>query len=105
VRAVRDVVGGLSYLSPQLSQRALDAYRQKAEQVSADPYDTLTTREREVLQLAAEGHTTGEIAEKLVISPRTVEMHRGNLMRKLSLTGQTDLVRYAIWRGILPTER
>jgi DNA-binding NarL/FixJ family response regulator len=105
VRAVRDVLGGQSYLSPELSQRAIDAYRQKAEQAASDPYDTLTPREREVLQLAAEGHTSAEIAEKLVISQRTVEMHRSNLMRKLGLSSQTDLVRYAVWRGILPIDR
>jgi DNA-binding NarL/FixJ family response regulator len=104
VKAVRDVMGGLSYLSPELSQRAIEAYRQKAEQVASDPYDRLTTREREVLQLAAEGRTSAEIAEKLVISQRTVEMHRSNMMRKLGLGNQSDLVRYAVWRGILPSE-
>ena len=102
VRAVRDVMGGLSYLSAQLSQRAIDAYRLKAEAVTTDQYDLLTPREREVLQLAAEGRTSGEIAEQLVISPRTAEMHRANLMRKLGLRTQTELVRYAVWRGILP---
>ena len=102
VRAVKDVIGGLSYLSPQLSQRAIDAYRLTAEAATTDQYDTLTAREREVLQLAAEGRTTSEIAEQLVISPRTVEMHRSNLLRKLGLRTQTELVRYAIWRGILP---
>jgi DNA-binding NarL/FixJ family response regulator len=104
VRAVRDVLAGLKYLSPQLSQRAIEAYRQKAEAATTDQYDSLTAREREVLQLAAEGRTSAEIAAHLVISQRTVEMHRGNLMRKLGLRTQTDLVRYAMWRGILPNE-
>jgi DNA-binding CsgD family transcriptional regulator len=67
-----------------------------------DPYEALTPREREVLQLAAEGLTNPQIAEKLALSPRTVEMHRGNLTRKLGLRTQTELVRYAIWRGLLP---
>lgn len=104
VRAIREVVAGLSYLSPQLSQRAIESYREKASAVATDQYDALTAREREVLQLAAEGHTSAEIAQRLVISQRTVEMHRANLMRKLSLKTQTDLVRYAMWRGILPNE-
>ncbi len=104
VQAVRTVMNGLSYLSLELSQRAIETYREKAETASRDAYDTLTTREREVLQLAAEGHTNGEIAERLVISQRTVEMHRANLMRKLCLNNQTELVRYALWRGILPKE-
>ena len=55
-------------------------------------------------QKQAEGRTSAEIAERLVISQRTVEMHRANLMRKLNLRTQTDLVRYAMWRGILPNE-
>jgi DNA-binding NarL/FixJ family response regulator len=104
VRAVRDVLAGLKYLSPQLSQRAIETYRQKAEAATADPYDALTSREREVLQLAAEGRTSAEVAELLFISQRTAEMHRANLMRKLGLRTQTDLVRYAMWRGILPSE-
>jgi len=104
VSAVREVVAGRSYLSPQLSQRAIESYRDKAKAAETDPYDALTPREREVAQLAAEGHTSAEIAERLVISQRTVEMHRANLMRKLGLKTQTDLVRYATWRGILSTE-
>ena len=102
--AVRSVVAGLSYLSPELSQRALETYRQKAEAGAADPYEALTNREREVLQLAAEGLTNAAIAERLVLSQRTVEMHRGNLMHKLGLNTFPELVRYALWRGILPVE-
>jgi DNA-binding NarL/FixJ family response regulator len=102
VQAIRQVLEGRDYLSPEFTQRAIEAYKQKADAAAQDPYDTLTTREREVLQLAAEGHTNPEIAEKLFLSPRTVEMHRGNLMRKLGLANQTELVRYAIWRGLLP---
>jgi DNA-binding NarL/FixJ family response regulator len=71
---------------------------------SLDLYDTLTNREREVFQLAAEGHTNNEIASRLFISPRTVETHRANVMHKLGLRSQTDLVRYALQRGILPME-
>jgi len=104
VQAIRQVLEGRDYLSPEFTQRAIEAYKQKSEAATHDPYDTLTTREREVLQLAAEGRTSPEIAEKLFLSPRTVEMHRGNLMRKLGLANQTELVRYALWRGLLPPE-
>ncbi len=102
VRAVREAVVGRRYLSPPLSERAIAAYVEKAQEAPWDPYETLTHREREVLHLAAEGHTNAEIAERLVISPRTVETHRANLMRKLSLHSQADLIRYALQRGILP---
>jgi DNA-binding NarL/FixJ family response regulator len=101
IRAVREVLAGRHYLGPQLSERAIEAYRARAQTTPLDVYDTLTAREREVLQLAAEGHTHAEIAGRLSISPRTVEVHRGHLMRKLGLKSQTDLIRYALRRGIL----
>jgi DNA-binding NarL/FixJ family response regulator len=104
VQAVREAVAGRYYLSPPLSQRALESYKQKAEATNLDPYETLTFREREVLHLAAEGHTSGEIGVQLSISSRTAEAHRTNAMRKLGLHNQTDLVRYALRRGILPPE-
>jgi two-component system response regulator NreC len=104
VRAVHEVVAGRRYLSPPLSERAVEAYLRKAEPATLDPYETLTLREREVLHLAAEGYTNAEIAERLSISPRTAETHRANMMRKLDLHTQTDLIRYALRRGILPME-
>jgi DNA-binding NarL/FixJ family response regulator len=104
VEAVREVSAGRRYLSRVLSERAIDAYAEKAQTVPTDAYDTLTTREREVLQLAAESSSTSEIAARLGISPRTVETHRENLMRKLGLQSQTDLIRYALRRGILPLD-
>jgi DNA-binding NarL/FixJ family response regulator len=105
VRAVREVLGGRRYLSPPLSEPAMAMYLEKAKTSnSLDIYETLTSREREVLQLAAEGHTTAEIASRLFISPRTVETHRANFMHKLNLRTQTDLIRYALQRGILPME-
>jgi two-component system, NarL family, response regulator NreC len=100
-QAVREVAEGRHYLSPPLTERAIAAYVERAQPAAMDPYELLTTREREVLQLAAEGKTNPEIAQALTLSPRTVEMHRGNLMRKLDLQTQTDLVRYAIRRGII----
>lgn len=104
LQAVREVAAGQLYLSAPLSQRAIEAYVQKVQPASLDQYETLTSREREVLQLAVEGNNTGEIAERLSISPRTVETHRANLMRKLSLRTQTELIRFALRRGILPLE-
>ncbi|MFW6126227.1 MAG: response regulator transcription factor, partial [Chloroflexota bacterium] len=73
-------------------------------QVPQTPYQRLTTREREVLHLAAHGSTNAEIAERLCISRRTVEVHRANMMQKLGLNTQTDLVRYALENGILPRQ-
>jgi DNA-binding NarL/FixJ family response regulator len=104
VHAVREVVAGRRYLSSPLSERAIEAYMQKASTVTSDPYEMLTNREREVLHLAAEGYTNAEIADQLSISPRTAETHRANLMHKLGLRTHTDLIRYALRRGILPME-
>jgi DNA-binding NarL/FixJ family response regulator len=105
VHAVHEVAAGRRYLSPPLSERAIEAYLQKAQDTGLDSYETLTTREREVLQLAAEGRTNGDIAAALYISPRTVETHRAKVMRKLGLQHQADLIRYALQRGLLPMER
>ncbi len=104
IQAVREVVSGQRYLSPPLSERALELYMRKVESVPEDPYELLTTREREVLQLVAEGRTSGEIANLLFISPRTAEGHRANLMRKLFLQNNADLIRFALKRGILPMD-
>jgi DNA-binding NarL/FixJ family response regulator len=102
VFAIGQALAGNVYLSAALNQRAIAAYLQHSRESRADdPYDTLTRREREVLQLAAEGMSNPQIAERLSISPRTVEMHRGNLMKKLSLGSQTDLVKYAVNRGLV----
>jgi two-component system response regulator NreC len=102
--AVREVTAGRRYLSPPLSERAIAAYVGKATETPLDRYETLTTREREVLNLAAEGCTNAEVADRLSISVRTAETHRANMMRKLDLSSQTDLIRYALRRGIIPIE-
>lgn len=104
IQAVREVIAGQKYLSPPLSERALELYMRKVESVPDDPYEMLTTREREILQLVAEGRTSAEIANLLFISPRTAEGHRANLMRKLGLQNNADLIRFALKRGILPLE-
>ncbi len=105
VQAVREVMAGRRYLSQPLSDRAIQVYADRtATSAPLDAYETLTTREREVLHLAAEGNSSSEIAAKLGISPRTAETHRAHLMHKLNLQNQTELIRYALRRGLLPPE-
>ena len=104
VHALKQVASGKRYLSSILAERAIEFYIQSNGNKPPDPYGRLTNREREVLHLLAEGHSHPEIGRRLNISPRTAETHRTNLMRKLSLRTQTDLVRFAIRRGLLPME-
>lgn len=102
VQAVHDVAAGKRYLSASLSERAIDLYvQQSCVSALTDPYELLTNREREVLQLSAEGLNNPEIGERLFLSARTVETHRNNLMRKLGLENQTELIKYAYKKGIL----
>ena len=105
VQAVREVAAGHRYLSPPLSDRAIETYQQMAKTGAMDKHETLTTREREVLQLSAEGYTSSVIASRLGISTRTAETHRSRLMHKLGLHTQSDLIRYALKRGIIPMEK
>jgi Response regulator containing a CheY-like receiver domain and an HTH DNA-binding domain len=104
VHAVRQVIQGQRFLSPKLSERLINAYLENTDKTALDTYETLTDREREVLQLVSEGLTTPEIARRLSISPRTAELHRSRMMSKLGLRNQTDLIRYALKRGILPMD-
>ena len=101
VDSIKTILSGQRFLSAQLPEQLLYEYTQSLDRDFTDPYLTLTNREREILQLAAEGLTSAEIAERLSISRRTVEIHRSNCMEKLGLRHQTDLVRYAIKRGVL----
>jgi two-component system, NarL family, response regulator NreC len=104
VQAVREVAAGRRYLSPPLSDRAIETYQQMAKIGTMDSHETLTSREREVLQLSAEGHTNSEIAARLGISTRTAETHRSHLMHKLALHTQSDLIRYALRHRVIPLE-
>jgi len=99
--AIHTVVQGNRYLSEKLIER-LESTGRKADDAPLDAYQTLTTREREILQLTAQGKSSTEIGEILVISSRTVEAHRSKIMKKLALHSMADLIRYAIKRGILP---
>ena len=96
VQAIQEVCRGHVYLSPGVSAAVVDAYRSKK-----DPGDLLTSREREVLQLVAEGKTTREIASLLGVSVKTAESHRTHVMRKLDIHETASLVRYAVRRGLI----
>ena len=99
---IRSVSRGDSYLSPSVARLMVENYQQTAgERVSHDPYSQLTERERDVLKLLAEGHSTQEIADILVITPKTVEGHKTNLMAKLGIHNRIDLVKYALRKGII----
>ena len=96
VRAIQEVMRGARYLSPGISETVVQASLGKTDLVS----DPLTAREREVLQLIAEGKTTKEIAALLGVSPKTIESHRTRLMERLDIHQTAGLVRYAIRRGL-----
>jgi DNA-binding NarL/FixJ family response regulator len=108
VQAIHTVLAGRRYLSPPLSQKAIDDYVRRAKGTEAGLYETLTTREREVLHLAAEGLGNPAIGRRLGISPRTAETHRAHLMEKLGLRSTAALVLYAVQRGLVldtPSDR
>jgi DNA-binding NarL/FixJ family response regulator len=104
VDAIRAVRGGGRYLSPPLTDDKLERWQREAQAAPLDLYDTLSTREREVLQLAAEGLTSAAIGERLQIGKRTVETHRANLQRKLGLKSQAELVRLAVKKGLVSVD-
>jgi DNA-binding NarL/FixJ family response regulator len=97
VSAVRAVAQGEGYLSPAVSEAVLSDYRKHV----TNPVDLLTSREREVLQLVAEGRTNKEIANSLNLSVYTVEAHRGKIMEKLNLHSASEMVRFAIRNGLI----
>ncbi len=103
VQALEALYQGRRYLSAPLSERLLAQTEEP--QDLRDPYETLTNRERQILHLTAEGYTSREIAERLFISPRTVEKHRENLMTKLGLHSQAELIHYAVQRGLIQPHR
>jgi two-component system response regulator NreC len=97
VQAIREVLRDAMYVSPGISRTLVQAYLSKTDL----PPDPLTTREREVLQLVAEGRTTKEVATVLGLSVKTAETHRTKIMRKLEIHETAGLVRYAIRRGLV----
>jgi two-component system, NarL family, response regulator NreC len=96
--AIRTVARGEVYLGPGIPRSILQQIGRR----NADPYDNLTTRERQVLQLIAEGKTNREISEQLGVAVKTVDTHRSRLMRKLDIHDQTALVKFALRKGIVP---
>jgi len=104
MKAINAVMNGERYLSPPLDEQGLTRYARLIESDADDLTVLLTPREREVFQMVAGGLTNAAIAGRLSLSRRTVEMHRSNLMRKLHLHSQTELVRFAIQRGIAPID-
>jgi two-component system response regulator NreC len=97
VQAIREVARGMTYLSPGVSQAVVEAYLAKSDL----PPDPLTLRERQVLQLVAEGKTTKEVARLLGVSVKTAESHRTRIMAKLNIHETAGLVRYAIRNGLI----
>ncbi|HLF24775.1 MAG TPA: response regulator transcription factor [Anaerolineae bacterium] len=107
--AVRSVASGGSYISPALSKHVLEYLQHSGaepDRPEFDPnrFERLTPRQREILQLIAEGHTTHEIAQTLNISAKTVETHRAQLMERLNIHDVPGLVRYALRIGLVPPD-
>src|SRR5258706_8846447 len=96
LRAVRAVAAGGGFLSPEISATVLEDYQQ-----TTDPFDTLTAREREVLQMLADGKVAKEIATALDVSVFTVDAHRGRVLKKLGLRSSTELVKFAMRKGLI----
>ena len=99
VSAIRAVHEGQSFLYPSAAAALIEDYRQQAEE--EEPYGRLTPREREILKLIAEGHTSREIADILFVSLKTVHGHRTHIMEKLDLHNRTKLIKYAMRKGLV----
>jgi DNA-binding NarL/FixJ family response regulator len=100
--AIRSVYRGDSFLSPSIARLLVDDYRQLAKVgKKRDTFEHLTGREREILKLLVEGHSTLEVSRILVLSPKTVERHKTNLMAKLDIHNRLDLFKYALRKGII----
>ncbi len=106
ISAINAVHKGNSFLSPSISRTVIDEYIRRSKEISEgeEGFEQLTVREREVLQLIAEGRKTREIAELLYISIKTVETHRAHIMNKLDIHSTAELTRYAIRKGIISSD-
>ncbi len=100
VQAIQAVYRGDSFLSSSISRRVVEEYGRRAEAME-DKYETLTDREREVLQLVAEGRTNREIAQRLHVTVKTVEAHRAHVTDKLGLHSTAELTKYALRKGMV----
>ncbi|MBA7667200.1 Oxygen regulatory protein NreC [subsurface metagenome] len=100
--AIQAVYNGDSFLSPSAAAALVEECQQKTTaDGEKDPYQLLTDRERETLKLVVEGHTTREIADMLVVSPKTVEWYKTSLMNKLNIHNRTDLIKFAIRKRLI----
>ncbi|MEC1154299.1 response regulator transcription factor [Cytobacillus horneckiae] len=99
--AIRSVAGGNAYLHPSATKRLMEEYIGNVNKGDADLFNLLSDREKEVLALIAKGYSNKEIAEKLIISVKTVETHKSNLMEKLQMKTRPELVAYALKKGLL----
>ncbi|MFK9095139.1 response regulator [Bacillus salipaludis] len=99
--AIESVAAGDAYLHPSAQKRLMEEYLGSLKQDGSDTYNLLSDREKEVLTLIAKGYSNKEIAEQLIISVRTVETHKGNLMEKLQMKTRPELVEYAVKKGLL----
>jgi DNA-binding NarL/FixJ family response regulator len=104
VEAIRVVASGGVYLEPQAQAMLLRGYLTRDQLEDNDPFDRLSPRERQVLQLTAEGYSSREIGERLNVSSKSVETYRSRLMEKLDLADRPSLVRYALRKGLLSSE-
>jgi DNA-binding NarL/FixJ family response regulator len=104
VEAIRVVASGGVYLEPQAQAMLLRGYLTRDQLEDNDPFDRLSPRERQVLQLTAEGYSSREIGERLNVSSKSVETYRSRLMEKLDLGDRPSLVRYALRKGLLSSE-
>lgn len=100
-RAIHEAHAGRQYIGAPLSKASIELGLRSSSDDSFDPYQRLTAREREVLQLAAEGLSSPAVSERLFISPRTAETHRARVMRKLGIRNQSELIFFAVRRGLL----
>ncbi|MFJ7725046.1 response regulator [Neobacillus sp. NPDC097160] len=99
--AIESVAAGDAYLHPSAQKRLMEEYLGSLKQDGSDTYNLLSDREKEVLTLIAKGYSNKEIAEQLIISVKTVETHKGNLMEKLQMKTRPELVEYAVKKGLL----
>ncbi|MFB6345873.1 MAG: response regulator transcription factor [bacterium] len=104
IEAIKAADNGNRYIDPELADKAVSSLADRPGNKEASRLDELTDRQQEVCELLAYGHTNTEVAEKLNISPRTVESHRAEIMDKLGFDNRADLVRFALDRGLISSE-
>jgi two-component system response regulator NreC len=105
ISAIKAVYKNEAFMSPSISKKVINSYIKKAQDDEEQICEILTTREREILQLIAEGNSSKKIAELLFISPKTVETHRTHIMDKLNIHNRTGLIKYAIRKGMVDVDK